>query len=284
MEANQEKEIQANLAKIHHRIVVLSGKGGVGKSFIATNLAYGLALQGKTVGLLDVDIHGPSIAKLTNIEGKPISIDQESGKPTPIPVLSNLYVLTLASILDSESTAVIWRGPMKLALIRQFFSDFEWKELDYLIVDCPPGTGDEPLTVIQTLNKVDGVVIVTTPQDLAILDVKKTVDFAEKLNVPILGLVENMKYFRCPHCGKTTQIFTGNQLVDLVFEYSLDILAELEIDPDISKSADEGKPYIYFYNKKDSANALMNAVLKIMEKVEGINNPVKRDKAFDNYA
>ena len=172
---------------------------------------------------------------------------------------------------------------MKLALIRQFFSDFEWKELDYLIVDCPPGTGDEPLTVIQTLKKVDGIVIVTTPQDLAILDVKKTVDFAEKLNVPIIGIVENMKYFRCPYCGKTTQIFTGNQLESLVFEHSLDILAELEMDPDISKSADEGKPYIYFYNKKDSANALMNAVLKIIEKVEVQNNPDKRDKAFDNY-
>ncbi|MCB5245485.1 MAG: Mrp/NBP35 family ATP-binding protein [Candidatus Cloacimonetes bacterium] len=275
MEANQEKEIQANLDKIHHRIVVLSGKGGVGKSFIATNLAYGLALQGKTVGLLDVDIHGPSIAKLTNIEGKPIPIDPISGKPTPIQVLSNLYVLTLASILKSDSAAVIWRGPMKLSLIRQFFSDFEWKELDYLIVDCPPGTGDEPLTVIQTLGKVDGMVIVTTPQDLALLDVKKTVDFAEKMNVPILGVVENMKYFRCPHCGQTTKIFNGNQLEELIFQHSLDLLAELEMDPDISKSADEGKPYIYFYNKKDSAKALMEAVYKIVKKVEGNDNPEK---------
>ncbi|HPB18551.1 MAG TPA: Mrp/NBP35 family ATP-binding protein [Candidatus Cloacimonas sp.] len=273
MDATQDKAIQTNLAKIHHRIVVLSGKGGVGKSFIATNLAYGLALQGKTVGLLDVDIHGPSIAKLTNIEGRNIPIDPETGKPTPIPVLSNLYVLTLASILDSESSAVIWRGPMKLALIRQFFSDFEWKELDYLIVDCPPGTGDEPLTVIQTLEKVDGIVIVTTPQDLAILDVKKTVDFADKLSVPILGVVENMKFFRCPHCGNITNIFNGNQLEALIVEHSLDVLAELEMDPDISKSADEGKPYIYFYNKNVAAGALMAAVLKIMGKIEDGDNP-----------
>jgi len=140
-------------------------------------------------------------------------------------------------------------------------------------VDCPPGTGDEPLTVIQTLEKVDGIVIVTTPQDLAILDVKKTVDFADKLSVPILGVVENMKFFRCPHCGNITNIFNGNQLEALIVEHSLDVLAELEMDPDISKSADEGKPYIYFYNKNVAAGALMAAVLKIMGKIEDGDNP-----------
>lgn len=269
MDENKEKDIQANLARIKHRIVVMSGKGGVGKSFIATNLAYGLAMQGKKVGLLDVDIHGPSIAKLTGIEGVPIPVNPETGRPAPIKVLSNLSVLSLASILGSESSAVIWRGPLKMALIKQFFSDFDWEELDYLVVDCPPGTGDEPLSIIQTLGKVDGTVIVTTPQDLAILDVKKSVDFAEKLQVPILGVVENMKFFRCPHCGEQTAIFTGNQLEELVFEHSIDILASLEIDPAIATSADQGKPYIYFNNKLPSAEALMEATVKIIEKVEG---------------
>ncbi len=275
MDENKEKEIQANLARIKHRIIVMSGKGGVGKSFIATNLAYGLAMQGKKVGLLDVDFHGPSIAKLTGIEGVPIPVNPETGRPTPIKVLSNLSVLTLASILDSESSAVIWRGPLKMARIKQFFSDFDWEELDYLVVDCPPGTGDAPLSIIQTLGHVDGTVIVTTPQDLAILDVKKSVDFAEKMNVPILGIVENMKFFRCPHCQEKTAIYSGNNLDELVFEHSIDVLAEIEIDPAISISADAGKPYIYFNNKQPSAQALMDATVKIMEKVEGPQDSAK---------
>ncbi|MFA5510615.1 MAG: Mrp/NBP35 family ATP-binding protein [Candidatus Cloacimonetes bacterium] len=269
MEENKDAIIKANLDKIKHSIIVMSGKGGVGKSFVAVNLAYGLALQGKKVGLLDVDIHGPSIAKLTNIEGVPLPINEETGRPMPIKALSNLSVLTVASILSSEDSAIIWRGPMKMALIKQFFSDFDWEELDYLIVDCPPGTGDEPLSVIQTIGKMDGAVIVTTPQDLSVLDVKKSVDFALKMELPILGIVENMKYFRCPKCNEVTPIFEGEMLEQLIFEHSLDLLASLEIDPAIATSADEGKPYIYFNNKSPSAQALMAAVEKIMAKVEG---------------
>ncbi len=135
-------------------------------------------------------------------------------------------------------------------------------------MDCPPGTGDEPISIIQTLKWVAGAVIVTTPQDIAIIDVKKSIDFIQKLNVPILGIVENMKFFRCPHCHKITPIFQGNQLEKMIFEYSLDLLAELEIDPAIATSADQGKPYIYFNNKQPSAKALMEATLKIIEKVE----------------
>lgn len=269
MEENKDAQIKANLDKIKHRIVVMSGKGGVGKSFIAVNLAYGLAMQGKKVGLLDVDIHGPSVAKLTNIEGVQVGVNPESGKPTPIKALSNLSVLSIASLLPNEDDAVIWRGPMKMALIKQFFSDFDWDELDYLIVDCPPGTGDEVLSIVQTLGQADGAVIVTTPQDLAILDVKKSVDFAEKMELPILGIVENMKYFRCPKCGESTAIFAGNQLEKLIFDHSLDLIAELEIDPMIATSADEGKPYIYFYNKQPSAQVLMQAVEKLIAKCEG---------------
>ena len=265
---NKEAQIKANLNRIKHRIVVMSDKGGVGKSFVAVNLAYGLAMQGKKVGLLDVDIHGPSVIKLTGLEGVPISMHEESGKPMPIKALSNLHVLSIASLLANDSDAVIWRGPMKMALIQQFFSDFYWDELDYLVVDCPPGTGDEVLSIVQTLERTDGAVIVTTPQDLAILDVKKSVDFAEKLKVLILGIVENMKFFRCPKCGETTPIWEGNQLERLIFDHSLERIAELEIDPMIAKSADEGKPYIYFYGKQPSAQLLMQAVEKLIAKCE----------------
>jgi len=268
MEVNKDAQIQANLAKIKHRIMVMSGKGGVGKSFVAVNLAYGLAMQGKRVGILDADVHGPSVAKLTGIEGVPIPVHQESGKPMPIMVLSNLFVLSVASLLSSDSSALIWRGPMKMSLIKQFFSDFEWPPLDYLIVDCPPGTGDEPLSIVQTIGKMDGAVIVTTPQDIAILDVKKSVDFAHQLKLPVLGIVENMKFFRCPKCNEITTIFAGNQLEKMIFEHSLDILAELEIEPNIALSSDQGKPFIYFYNKLPAAQSLMKAVNLIIDKVE----------------
>jgi Mrp family chromosome partitioning ATPase len=263
----KEAQVKKNLDKIKHRIMVMSGKGGVGKSFVAVNLAYGLAMQGKTVGILDSDVHGPSMIKLTGTEGMGIPT-AESGMPAPIKVLSNLYVLSVASLISSEDAALIWRGPMKMALIKQFFSDFDWPELDYLIIDCPPGTGDEPLSIVQILGNVDGAVIVTTPQDIAILDVKKSVNFAQQLKVPILGVVENMKYFRCPDCGKATQIFSGRGLEKLIFDQQLDLLAELELDPNVVVSGDQGKPYIYFYNKMPSAQNLMEMVLKVLEKIE----------------
>ncbi|MDD2229336.1 MAG: Mrp/NBP35 family ATP-binding protein [Candidatus Cloacimonetes bacterium] len=270
MEDNKKKDqnLKDNLSRIKHRIVVMSGKGGVGKSFIAVNLAYGLALQGKKVGVLDVDIHGPSLAKLMNIEGTPLSWNEAGDMPVPIKVLSNLSVLTVASMLPEKDNALIWRGPLKMALIKQFFTDFEWEELDYLVVDCPPGTGDEALSIIQTLEKVDGTVMVTTPQDVALIDVKKSISFAEKMNVPVLGIIENMKYFVCPHCNKPTEIFAGNNIGELIFEKNLDLLAELELDPNIGIASDMGKPYIYDYNKLPNAQKLMEAVLKIIDKVE----------------
>ncbi|MCB5271308.1 MAG: Mrp/NBP35 family ATP-binding protein [Candidatus Cloacimonetes bacterium] len=277
MADDKDLQVQENLKKIKHRIMVMSGKGGVGKSFVAVNLAYGLAMQGKSVGILDADVHGPSVAKLTGVEGMSIPTS-ESGKPAPIQALSNLCVLSVASLISSEDSALIWRGPLKMALIKQFFSDFEWPELDYLIVDLPPGTGDEPLSIVQTLGHVDGAVIVTTPQDLAILDVKKSVNFAQQLGVPILGFVENMKFFRCPKCGEATQIFSGKGIEKLIFDHQIDLLAELELDPNVVRSGDEGKPYIYFYNKFPAAQALMEMVLKVMEKVEGPQEAEKKEE------
>ena len=270
MEDNRDKELQLknNLKRIKHRIVVMSGKGGVGKSFVAVNLAYGLAMQGKKVGLLDADIHGPSLAKLMHIEGVQFPFDEASGLPTPIKVLSNLSVLTVATMLQNEDSALIWRGPMKMALIKQFFTDFEWEELDYLVVDCPPGTGDEPLSVIQTLGTVDGTVMVTTPQDVAMIDVKKSITFSEKMNVPILGIIENMKYFVCPKCGEQTAIFAGNKIEELIVEKGIDLLAELALDPNIGVASDQGKAYIYEYNKLPNAQKMMDAVTKVISKIE----------------
>lgn len=264
----KEQTMKDNLARIKHRIVVMSGKGGVGKSFVAVNLAYGLAMQGKKVGLLDADLHGPSLIKMTGTEGVGIPMTS-SGMPGPIKALSNLSVLSVASLLSDTDAALIWRGPLKMALIKQYFTDFEWEPLDYLIVDCPPGTGDEPLSVFQTLEKTDGTVIVTTPQDVALLDVSKSVSFAEKMGVPILGIVENMKHFVCPHCGKSTDVFPGDKLGDLIVNKHLDVLAELDLDADIVRSADQGKPYIYFWGKAPNAEKLMGMVTRVIDRLEG---------------
>lgn len=206
-----------------------------------------------------------------NIEGVALSFNKAGDMPTPIKVLSNLSVLTVATLLQDADSALIWRGPLKMALIKQFFTDFDWEELDYLIVDCPPGTGDEHLSIIQTLGNVDGSVLVTTPQDVALIDVVKSVSFSQKMDVPILGIVENMKYFVCPHCGKQTNIFSGNKLQELIFEKHLDLLAELEIDPNIGIASDNGKPYIFDYNKLPNAQKVMEAVNKILAKTEKPN-------------
>ncbi|MBN1948926.1 MAG: Mrp/NBP35 family ATP-binding protein, partial [Candidatus Cloacimonetes bacterium] len=197
---DQEKRLQANLDRIKYKLIVISGKGGVGKSTVAVNIAHALVSAGKSVGILDVDIHGPSIAKMLGIEGQTLQASTENMMPMPIQVYENLYAMTIASLLSNPDEPVIWRGPLKMGAIKQFLQDISWPELDYLIVDSPPGTGDEPLSVVQILKKVDGSLIVSTPQDVALLDARKTIKFSQKMNVPIIGIIENMSAFLCPHC------------------------------------------------------------------------------------
>jgi len=263
----QKKELQKmeNLQKIKNKIIVMSGKGGVGKSTVTVNIAYALALQGNKVGIVDVDIHGPSIAKMTGIEGKHIELN-ENERPTPICAVNNLYVLSIASMLESPDEAIIWRGPMKMGVIGQFFEDFEWPDLDYLVVDCPPGTGDEPLSVIQTINDVTGVIVVTTPQDVALLDVRKSIDFVNKIHSPLLGIVENMSGFVCPHCGEKIDIFKSGGAEKLAKDFNVDILGRIPIEPEIVASGDEGKPFVYFYSNKQSANVFNDIADKIQQK------------------
>lgn len=243
---NADFLLKENMEKIKHKIVVMSGKGGVGKSTVAVNLAYYFALEGFSVGLLDVDIHGPSVAKMTGIEGKRIGTD-EDGKARPIEALSNFYVVSLANMLENPDDPVIWRGPAKMGVIKQLLSEITWPELDFLVVDCPPGTGDEPLSVIQLINDVTGTVIVSTPQDVALLDVRKSINFAKKLNLPILGLVENMSGFVCPHCGKISEIFKGRGVDKAAVDFNVDVLGKIPLDPDVTTAGDAGKPFVYHY-------------------------------------
>ena len=262
------RRLQDNLDRIKYKIIVISGKGGVGKSTVAVNVAYGLAMLGKKVGILDVDIHGPSIAKMLGIEGRRLQAAGAEGQPEPIKVSENLYALTIAALIENPDEPIIWRGPLKIGAIKQFLQDISWPRLDYLIIDSPPGTGDEPLSVVQTLKTVDGSLIVSTPQDISLLDARKTIKFSQKLNVPVLGIIENMSTFICPHCQKPIDIFTGLGVQKAAQDFKLDILGKIPIDTNIVKSGDKGYSLLAKDKGSIAANEFLNIVRKITEKLE----------------
>ncbi|MDD5670326.1 MAG: Mrp/NBP35 family ATP-binding protein, partial [Candidatus Omnitrophica bacterium] len=205
-DSEEENRLKENLSKIKNKFIVLSGKGGVGKTTVAVNLAYGLAMRGMKVGLLDTDLHGPNVAKMLGLEGRQLA-GLPDGSIEPMTVKPGLKVVSMAFLLKNSDQPVIWRGPLKMRTIKQFLSDVSWGDLDYLVVDSPPGTGDEPLSVCQLMPDLNGAIIVTTPQEVAILDSRKTVLFARQLNVPVIGIIENMGGFICPHCRHEIDLF-----------------------------------------------------------------------------
>jgi len=259
---HEEERLQAQLKQIKHTIAVMSGKGGVGKSTIATNLAVALAQRNYKVGLMDADIHGPNVPKMLGIEGARL-VGSGNGI-RPVMYYPNLKVISVAFMLASTDDAVIWRGPLKHAVIRQFLSDIDWGELDYLVVDLPPGTGDEPLSIAQTIQHVDGAIIVTTPQDVALLDARKTVTFARTLNIPVRGIVENMSGFICPHCGKRTDIFKTGGGEKAAQEMNVPFLGRIPLDPTVVIGGDEGSPCV----EKSPLSEMSRAFLDIAEQCE----------------
>jgi len=278
LSADQE-QINRNVQYIGHKILVLSGKGGVGKSSIAANLAVWLSLQGQRVGLLDIDIHGPSIPRLLNLEK--CNLHVMKNQIDPIVYHGDLKVMSIGFLLPDDSAALIWRGPMKHSVIRQFVADVNWGALDWLIVDCPPGTGDEPLSIVQLLDKADGAVVVTTPQQLAVTDVKKCITFCRQLQLPILGVVENMSGFICPHCRQQTNIFSGAGGRQMAQDFGVPFLGSIPIDADMVVASDSGQPFIYYYSQSPAAAALdaaFTALFQSLEKKEDKNKEPKNMK------
>jgi ATP-binding protein involved in chromosome partitioning len=265
-ELKEKLALQDNISRINHKIVVLSGKGGVGKSTVATNIAAALSLKGQKVGLMDVDIHGPSIPKMLGLEGNLLR-GSEAGL-APIVYSDNLRVMSIGFILRTQDDAVIWRAPLKHKLIRDFLTDVKWGELDYLIIDSPPGTGDEPLSVIQLLGDADGAIIVTTPQDIALIDVRKAITFCRQVNLPVLGVVENMSGFVCPYCGKTVNIFKSGGGKIMASEMGVPFLGRIPLEPKIVETGDSGKPYLQYYRDSETAKAF-NMVIEPLLHLKG---------------
>ncbi len=235
----QEMDLINNLNKIKYKIVVMSGKGGVGKSTVAANIAETFQKQGFKTGILDVDIHGPNIPKLMGTEGEKILVEDK--KFIPVKNESGIETMSIAYLLDAIDDAVIWRGPVKGGVIRQFIADVNWGNLDVLIIDNPPGTGDEPLTVFQSIPLIDAVVMVTTPNTLSQEDVLKSVKFARQMHNNKIGLVENMAYYICPNCGEKLNIFGKNEGEKFSKELEIDFLGEIPLAEKISESADSEK-------------------------------------------
>ena len=247
----QEQKLKLKLSKIKHKIAVISGKGGVGKSTVTANLAMAFALQGHQdkVGVLDADIHGPCIPKMLGLKGQPL-ISGPGGMLFPVTGKLGIKVVSMDFLLPNDEAPVIWRGPLKMRIIQQFLSDVTWGDLDYLFIDLPPGTGDEPLSVTQLIPDMDGVVIVTMPSEVSQAVVKKAVTFARQIGVPIIGIVENMSGFVCPDCGAKIDIFRtggGRKVAD---DLSIPYLGSIPIDPNICSDADNGLPFVA--EKKDS--------------------------------
>ena len=235
----QDVEIKERLGRIKNKILVMSGKGGVGKSSVAAYLSVALAKRGYRVGLMDVDLHGPSIPRMLGLKGT-IGPATHEGKARAVQYLPNMEVISIEPLMgDNKDAATIWRGPLKIGVIRQFISDIEWDDLDYMVIDSPPGTGDEPLTVAQTIPDAKAL-IVTTPQEISLADVRKSINFCRQVHMEILGLVENMSGLVCPHCGKTIDIFKTRGGMLTAKKEGLRLLGTLPLDPQVVSNGDVG--------------------------------------------
>ncbi|MFA7342614.1 MAG: Mrp/NBP35 family ATP-binding protein, partial [Candidatus Methanomethylophilaceae archaeon] len=243
-----------------------SGKGGVGKSTLSVNLAMGLAMSGAQTGIMDIDIHGPNIPKMLHIEDEHI-IGVEDGL-MPVEVPPRLKVMSMAFLLPDKDSPVVWRGPVKMGAIRQFIEDVKWGDLDYLVVDLPPGTGDEPLSIVQLIPKADGAIIITTPQDVSLLDSRKTVTFARQAEIPVLGIVENMSGMVCPHCNQVVDVFKSGGGERTAADMGVDFLGRVPMEPEVVVSGDDGRPVVMSRPDSEAARAFMRIVDAVRKKVE----------------
>ena len=264
----REKNIKLNMEKIKHKIVVISGKGGVGKTTVAINLAMSLASVGLRVGILDVDITGPNVIKMLGIspELKP-RVDSEAKRFYPIDGPLKLKVMSMAFLTLTPDEPVIWRGPMKMTAVRQFLGEAIWGELDYLICDLPPGTSDETLDILQLIPD-ENVVVVSTPQEVALMDARKTIKMAQIMERKVLGIIENMSGFNCPHCGEYIDLYPPGGVEKAAQDFDIQLLGKIPFEIEVSQQGDKGLPFILKYPDSISTKAFKETVKKIRGKLE----------------
>ncbi len=262
----EDSKLNESLGKIKHVIIVLSGKGGVGKSTVSSNLACALSNMGYDTGIMDIDITGPNIPKMFGIEDE--KLDVHDGKLVPVMIPPSLKVMSMAFLIPTKDTPILWRGPIKMTAVRQFLEDVEWGDLDYLVIDMPPGTGDEALSIMQLIPKPDGAVIVTTPQDVSLMDSRKTISFVSEVKIPIIGLIENMSGFACPNCKTVTDIFKSGGGESVAKEFGIQFLGKVPIEPSVVESGDAGLPIVLSNSESASAKAFNSIIKKIVRTVE----------------
>ena len=268
-EHEEDRRLTKRLSHIKNKIMVMSGKGGVGKSTVSVNLAAALALEGYEVGILDADIHGPDIPRMCGVENR--SLLGHNHGIAPIQVFKGLKTVSMGLLSQDPDKAIVWRGPLKHRAIKQFLGDVNWGDLDYLVIDLPPGTGDEPLSVAHLIKNVDGAIIVTTPQDVALLDSRKAVNFSRLLKIPVLGIVENMSGMVCPHCSERIDLFKVGGGERAALELGVPFLGRIPIDPKMVISCDAGTPFVIDPGPSEVRKAFENltqVVVRIMEKAE----------------
>lgn len=272
--AHTEKRVAEKLAGIKHRIMIMSGKGGVGKSTVAINLGAAFALQGLDTGILDADIHGPNVPKMLGVDTTPIVGIENSIRP--VEAYPHLKLISMAFFIGNPDNPIVWRGPLKHSAIQQFVSDVEWGELDYLIIDLPPGTGDEALSSAHVLKNVNGSIIVTTPQDVALLDSRKAVNFSQTMGIPVIGIVENMSGLDCPHCGKAIPLFKIGGGEKAAMELRVPFLGRVPIDPDVVEDCDIGVPVVIAHPKSPVGEAFQKVAESCrayVKKPRGLKRP-----------
>ena len=264
---HQEEElIKEKMGQIKHKIAVISGKGGVGKTLVTVNLATALAKDGKKVGVFDADLTGPCVPKMLGLKGSRLEAGPAGIGPAEGPL--GIKTVSMDFLLPSDESPVVWRGPLKMGAIRQFLGEVNWGQLDYLLVDLPPGTGDESLSILQLLPEMDGVVIVTIPSEVSQAVVKKAVTFAREMKVPVLGIVENMAGMICPHCGEMIEVFSSGGGARVSDEMHVDLLGSIPMDPRIAADSDSGTPFVESHSNSPAAKVFSDIVAKIQKKVE----------------
>lgn len=262
---DQDAAVKGSLDNIRHKFIVMSGKGGVGKSSVSVNVAIGLAKKGFKVGIMDVDIHGPDIPRMLGMKGM-LGLN-ENRKLIPMSYSDNLNAVSIEALSASKDDAIIWRGPIKHNVIRQFIGDVAWGELDYMIIDSPPGTGDEPLTVAQVISDAKAI-IVTTPQEVALGDVRKSINFCKTVNMEVFGLIENMSGFSCPHCGKSIDLFGSGGGEQTAKDMGINFLGKIPFDPNVVKCGDAGTSFQEIYTDSPVTKAFADVAERMSDQLQ----------------